>query len=540
MQRVISFFTSLVDNVFVLVLALGVGIILAATLAGANATLKSPAPQASPHVRLAPRSLHVNVGDTFSTYVLIDNATHLGAYEFKLRYDPSVVQILDMSAGEFLASRGDQVYSVDPRINNEVGELAFASLILGIGQNPDAGAQGSGKLATVNMKAVGEGSTTLDLQGIHLIDSSQRSQVPASIAGSVVVVGLPGSPVATAVPPTPYVIPTLTPRVSQLISTDPRETQLTSEGFVFLPVWSPDGSKIAFQRDTGIRHPYTKDYLSEVWVMNADGSGQRKIADNGLYPRFSADSRRLLYVTSIDESRSEVWVADVDGQDQRRVVDSDGAARHATWLPDGSIAFTQGERFKILDTAGRVRIISDNVKLTGNASLNSYRFSPDGSKIAYHQDRVLRVMIANGDHLATITTDLDPSFTSYAWSPDSQKLVYVTGHGGPLPELWVANADGTAPKLVVSGNREHIESPVWSPDGTAIAFTRRQTGSQTAETSEIYFVHPDGSGLQRVTNNNLNEGVMAWSPDGSKIAFTRWEMGTSEPLSQTIWVIKIR
>ncbi len=541
MKRILGFFTSLADNVIVLGLALGVGIVLAAALAGANAMLKSPAlqapaSQASPHVSVAPRSLHVNVGDTFSIYVLIDNATHLGAYEFKLRYNPSIVQILDMSAGEFLASRGDQVYSVDPRINSELGELAFASLILGIGQNPDAGAQGSGKLATVNMKAVGEGRTTLDLQGIHLIDSSQREQVPASIAGGVVVVGLPGSPVATAVPPTPYAIPTLTPRVSQLISTDPRETQLTTEGFAGSPVWSPDGSQIAFVK-RAVDQP-----VPDLWVMNADGSGQQKLADNSYWPTWSADGQMLIYTSKIgqgiEQRRGEVRVVSVNGTVRRKLADGD--FNRARWLPGARVTFLQNGRLYSIDIEGRGQLSINAYYFSGQFHETSFLPSPNGARLAYHSQNELWIANADGTQMVKISNEFDGAPENLAWSSDGAKLAFVKTPTGVSPELWVVNADGTGAMALAKGEGEHFEFPTWSPDGRTVAFIRRPTGSSTAELSEIYLASADGSGLRRVTNNKLNEGFLAWSPDGSKIAFTRLEMGAVEALSQTIWVITVR
>jgi Tol biopolymer transport system component len=56
------------------------------------------------------------------------------------------------------------------------------------------------------------------------------------------------------------------------------------------PVWSPDGSKVAFRRFNGL-----DDF--DIWVMYADGSGQRRIASGG-FPAWSPDSKRLTFYTS--------------------------------------------------------------------------------------------------------------------------------------------------------------------------------------------------------------------------------------------------
>lgn len=80
------------------------------------------------------------------------------------------------------------------------------------------------------------------------------------------------------------------------------------------PAWSPDGSRIAFTRDVG-------NYRRQIFVMNADGSGQRRVTTNILedeYPTWSPDGRRIAFHRGDDQGR-EVWVMNADGSGQRRL-----------------------------------------------------------------------------------------------------------------------------------------------------------------------------------------------------------------------------
>jgi Tol biopolymer transport system component len=441
-----------------------------------------------------------------------------------------------MSDERFLANQGDQVFSVAPRIDNEVGELAFASVILGIGQNPAAGAEGSGRLAVVEMEAVAEGQTTLELQEVHLVDSNQRSQPLASITGSVVIATLPGSPVTAPAPPTPYVAATPAPRVSQLVSTDSKETQLTFEGFAGSPVWSPDGSKVAFVKRT------EDQMVPDLWVMNADGSGQRKLADNAYWPAWSSDGQMLIYTSKIGQGvkqrRGEIWVVRVDGTGHRKLTDSD--FNRARWLPDVRVAFLRDGRLYSVNSEGQEQTFLSALNLAGQFHETSFIISPNGTKLAYHSRNRLWIANVDGTQAVEISKGFDGAPENLAWSPDGTQVVYVRPSMGVLPELWVVNADGTDARMLARGEYEHFEFPTWSPDSRTIAFVRRPTGSGTAELSEIYVVNVDGSGLRRVTDNHFNEGFLAWSPDGSKIAFTRVEMNGVEPVTQTIWVLEIR
>jgi TolB protein len=58
-------------------------------------------------------------------------------------------------------------------------------------------------------------------------------------------------------------------------------------------------------------------------------------------------------------------------------------------------------------------------------------------------------------------------------------------------------------------------SPVWSPDGTQIAFASRR-----ADNWDLYLMRADGSGLRRLTEDAAYDGEPAWSPDGARIAFS--------------------
>jgi TolB protein len=106
------------------------------------------------------------------------------------------------------------------------------------------------------------------------------------------------------------------------------------------------------------------------------------------------------------------------------------------------------------------------------------------------------------------------------------KIAFVSNrHNGRGLSIWTMNADGSSPtRLTGDDSRSkrlpafaavYDGNPVWSPDGTRIAFI-----SNRDYVFAIYIMNADGSDARLVTDKVQDPGTLAWSPDGSKIAFS--------------------
>ena len=101
------------------------------------------------------------------------------------------------------------------------------------------------------------------------------------------------------------------------------------------------------------------------------------------------------------------------------------------------------------------------------------------------------------------------------WSPDSSKIVFMSGRDGNF-EIYTMNADGNS-QTRITNNPAADGFPAWSPDGTKIAFVRGDL--RNPSTFEIFVMKADGSNQVQLTNDSAIDGVPSWSPDGSKIVF---------------------
>jgi Tol biopolymer transport system component len=230
------------------------------------------------------------------------------------------------------------------------------------------------------------------------------------------------------------------------------------------PQSSPDGSKIAFSRATYIEKDVGGGIIEEIYtvdihVMNADGSGLREVADD----------------PALD--------------------------REPDWSPDGSkIAFTSTRGAPV--DANSYDIYITNATGTGEP---------------------IRITNQPGN-------ESDPN-----WSPDGSKLLYVSPADTPAfpnpggdPEIYAMNPDGTGLSRLTD-NTAYDLTPDWSPDGKVIAFSSTRDGKRA-----IYKMNADGSGQTKIDYQApcidpqdpdlprcTGDGVPVWSPDGTKIAFLR-------------------
>jgi Tol biopolymer transport system component len=130
-----------------------------------------------------------------------------------------------------------------------------------------------------------------------------------------------------------------------------------------------------------------------------------------------------------------------------------------------------------------------------------------------------------GDNLRRLTDNAASDFAP-AWSPDGKKIAFTSNRDGNS-EIYVMDADvcdaGALrdpgcpdPEVTrLTDNPASDQVPIFSPDGTKIAFQSARDGNQ-----EIYVLNADGSGAPtNLTNNPALDSLPDFSPDGTRLTF---------------------
>jgi Tol biopolymer transport system component len=202
-------------------------------------------------------------------------------------------------------------------------------------------------------------------------------------------------------------------------------------------------------------------------------------------------------------------------------------------------------------------------------------WSPDGTQVAFESVRDLNgndamnsnntfniwVMNADGSNQRPLTrmTAATAGCTGQAWSPDGKKLAFFSRRaldgsdaGGPVNNIWVMNSDGASPspftQLTTAGANSQF--PVWSPDGTQIAYssTRAINGSDAVNTNSIgnlWMISASLTADQAITiytASGSGADHPAWFSDSKKIAYdsTGAINGTdaSNP-AKNVWILDV-
>ena len=291
------------------------------------------------------------------------------------------------------------------------------------------------------------------------------------------------------------------------------------------PQISPDGAQIIYTR--GWIDRVNDRRKSALWIMNVDGSRNRRLLEGGGV-RWSPDGTRVLF-TSGDSSGSQIFVRWMDGEGAvSQITHLENGPSNARWSPDGNwIAFTSRVNDKAEFAGVQLPSRPEGAKWTGEPKVVE--------RAGYRRDR--RGFIDTGwTHLFVVPaeggtprqlTDGNWNHNGVAWSPDGTDIYFTSYRADDWdrPSNWqeseiyaVAVVTGEVRQL--THRRGPDGQPVPSPDGRLIAYRAGDEHQDTYRNQQIYVMNRDGSGSQMISGDyDRQSGGLQWAPDGSGLYF---------------------
>lgn len=247
-----------------------------------------------------------------------------------------------------------------------------------------------------------------------------------------------------------------------------RAVQITS-GFgdnyseMFGMAWTPDGRILYASHASG--NP-------DIWMMNADGSGQKQLtvdARTDYSPVASPDGRYIVFVSNRNAG-VHLWRMNADGSNPVQLTSGSGEDA-PSFSPDGKWVFY------IASNAGkpvlwRVSVEGGEAQALTDQPTQRAVVSPDGKYIScLYRGKVSIIPFAGGEPVKSFDTIPLVYPQIVRWMADSRALAYLDVQGG-VTNIWSQPIDGSAPRRATNFKEDLIYRFAWSQDGNTLACER--------------------------------------------------------------------
>jgi len=278
-------------------------------------------------------------------------------------------------------------------------------------------------------------------------------------------------------------------------------SRITGEGGYF-------DSRVVFVSETGPKN----DRRKRLAIMDYDGANIQYLTNSSsivLAPRFSPAGERILH-TSYETGFPQIYQLDVGSVSRVALpVPADSMTFAPRYAPDGqTVVFSasQGGNTDIY----RLRPGGAPERLTNTPSIETGpSYAPDGSQIVFESDRSgtpqLYIMGANGGEPTRISFGAG-RYGTPVWSPRGDLIAFTKQNAGRF-HIGVMRTDGSEERLLTASFLD--EGPTWAPNGRVLMFMRETQGAEGQ--SALYSVDISGRNLKKVPIDGAASDP-AWSP----------------------------
>ena len=305
---------------------------------------------------------------------------------------------------------------------------------------------------------------------------------------------------------------------------EPFQLTRTADGSSSSPRWSPDGKWIAFAATRGEKQ--------QIFVIRPNGGEAQAITDTeegvGSF-RWSPDGSRIAFSMSDPESAEMKDRKEQFGDFEEE--DAEYRQNHLWMIDVQTDMWPAPQEVRCVDEDDDENCTSlpEPTRLTeGDFSVGGFRWSPDGSMIAFERNESSLLLSFMSTELSLLTLDskeITPLVTGpniYSqptWSPDSKSILYFASQDDSTAlfysndQIYSMPVNGGPSKRLAASLDEDIANVRWTPNGIFL-LAREKTKRH------LYRVNPSTGGISKLAAGPDRIWSVNFSADGSKMALT--------------------
>ena len=283
--------------------------------------------------------------------------------------------------------------------------------------------------------------------------------------------------------------------------------------FISHPQISPDGSLIMFVKSDISDNKRSRN--SSVWMVKNEHDAMPRMFTSGKNdrsPKWSPDGKEIAFLADRD-GETKIWTIAKDGGEAAILFESEYAITDFDWSPDGTRLLL------------RMRKKADELTVESDADIHiitTSLYKANGTGILPPSRTHLWVYEIANKTIQQLTWSTRWNAGPASFSPDGNLILFTANmdgdeyEGGFNMDLYTIPSDsGMVQKLTRTGAR--ASSPVWSNDGSMIAFTQSEGRYQP---TYIYTIDTEsGEKLNRNPELDFTVANLQWTPDDSKLLF---------------------